>query len=150
MTKIFTLCFLIFAGIGFLSPTAGAQDKNTKKKAEKPYVIHERTSKINRADIRKDSRGTENIIQIDATNASGGVGTFTTRSALPPAEISNIILVSGNYNLTRELAKTSRGMSMQLMDVVFPCRIRLTVSNETFEFEIKEAGFWKVSLSLIN
>lgn len=144
--KTFGFSFLVFISFLFLSPVAGAQDKT---KAEKPFVIYEKTNKISRADIRKDNRGTENIIQIDATNASGGAGMMT-RAPLPPAEITGVTLVSGSYNMTRQLAKSGRGMSMQLLDVVFPCRVRVTVSEQIFDFEIKETGFWKVSLGLIN
>lgn len=52
--------------------------------------------------------------------------------------------------MTREISKTSRGMSMQLLDVVFPLRVRVTITDQFPDFEIKEAGFWKVSVGLIN
>ncbi len=140
------MVFLFFSTIAIAQDTKSVKDK---KKVEKAYVIHEKSDKISRVDIRKDSRMTENIIQIDATNASGGAGMLSS-APLPPAEITGIALLSGSYNMTRELAKSGRGMSIQLLDVVFPCRVRLTVSEQAFDFEIKEAGTWKVTLGLLN
>jgi hypothetical protein len=34
------------------------------------------------------------------------------------------------------------------MDVVFPVRLRITISNQNLDVEIKEAGFWKIAVGL--
>lgn len=125
-----------------------AQEK--KVRVEKPYTVHDKTSKVSRVDIRKDEKGAQNIIQIDATNSSGGANMATRSMGMASAEISNVNVISGSYNMTREVSKTSRGMSMQLLDVVFPCRVRVTITDQFIDFEIKEPGFWKVAIGLIN
>lgn len=66
--KLLTICTGILFAISSLTLTA--QEK--KIRVEKPFIVHDKTSKISRVDIRKDTKGAENIIQIDATNASGG------------------------------------------------------------------------------
>ena len=133
-----------------------AQDKseNTEKKGkakpEKPYIVHDKSFKVVRVDVRKDLKGEENVIQIDASNASGGTGMLSTQTTLAPAVITNVNIVTGAYNQTRELAKTSRGMTLQLLDVRFPCRVRITVSDQFVDVEVKEPGFWKVAIGLAN
>ena len=141
--KLLTVFFLAFSTL-----TLVAQEK--KVKVERPYLVHDKTSKISRVDIRKDMKGAENVIQIDATNASGGANMASRTMGLASAEITSINIINGSYNMTREISKTSRGMSMQLLDVVFPCRIRVSITDQFLDFEIKEAGFWKVSVGLIN
>ncbi len=124
--------------------------KKEKVKAEKPYIIHDKSFKVTRVDVRRDLKGADDVIQIDATNAAGGTGMISTHATLPPAVITNVNIVNGSYNQTRELAKTPRGMSLQLLDVVFPCRVRLTISGQYVDVEIKESGFWKVIIGLAN
>lgn len=72
------------------------------------------------------------------------------QAALPPAVIGNVNIVNGSYDQTRELSRTPRGISLQLLDVVFPCRVRLTISDQFVDAEIKEAGFWKVAIAFAN
>lgn len=61
-------------------------------------------------------------------------------------EITSINIINGNYNMTREISKTSRRMSMRLLDVVFPCRNRVTITDQFLDIEIKEAVFGKYLL----
>jgi hypothetical protein len=121
-----------------------------KVRAEKLFIVHDKTSKISRVEVRKDVKGAQNVIQIDATNASGGANMASRSMALASAEITGINIITGSFNMTREISKTSRGMSMQLLDVVFPCRVRISITDQFLDVEIKEAGFWKVTVALIN
>jgi hypothetical protein len=34
------------------------------------------------------------------------------------------------------------------MDVIYPVRLRMTISNQILDVEIKEAGFWKIAVGL--
>ena len=68
----------------------------------------------------------------------------------PPAEITNVNIVNGSYDQTRPVSKSARGMSMQLFDVTFPCRLRITISDQFVDVEVKEPGFWKVAIALAN
>jgi hypothetical protein len=148
--------FVIVLMLACFSLTVVGQDaaekpaKKEKVKVEKPFTVHDKSTKVTRVDVRKDLKGVENVIQIDALNSAGGAGLITSSTPLPPAEITNVNIVQGSYNQTRELGKTPRGMSMQLLDVVFPCRVRVTISDQFVDVEIKEAGFWKVAVSLAN
>lgn len=141
--KFFIAIFLALNSFALI-----AQEK--KVRAEKPFVVHDKTSKISRVDIRKDTKGVDNVIQIDATNASGGANMASSAMGLAAADITAVSIINGSYNQTRQVSKTSRGMSIQLLDVAFPCRVRITISDQFLDVEIKEAGFWKVAVGLIN
>lgn len=143
------LLSISFAG-SYAQDTIVKDQKKEKVKAVKAFTVHDKSFKVTRVDVRKDVKGAENVIQIDATNSAGGTGLLATQGALPPAVITNINIVNGSFNQTRELSKTPRGMSLQLLDVVFPCRVRLTISDQFIDVEIKEAGFWKVAIALAN
>ena len=102
---------------------------------------------MTKVDVRKELRGTENSVQIDALNVSGGSGLIRGQ-VLPGAEISQVLAIVGNYNLTRQISKSQRGESIKLMDVVYPLRLRMIISNQVLDVEIKEAGFWKIAVGL--
>jgi len=92
-----------FDAFNFSSLTLFAQEK--KVKVEKPFIVHDKTSKISRVDIRKDAKEAENVIQIDATNASGGANIASRSMGLASAEITSINIINGSYNMTREIPK---------------------------------------------
>lgn len=117
---------------------------------ERPYIVHDKTNKITRVEVRKDVKGTQNVIQISASNASGGANIATRSAALAAAEITSVNIITGSYNQTREISKTSRGMSLELLDVVFPCRVRVTITDQVLDIEIKEPGYWKVTVGMVN
>ncbi|SKB86484.1 hypothetical protein [Daejeonella lutea] len=152
--KIFGLSILLVLSCSFYG--AYAQDTTTKAekkekiKAVKPYIVHDKSFKVTRVDVRKDMKGAKNVIQIDASNSAGGTGIMATQTVLPPAVITNVNIVNGSYNQTRDMAKTARGMSLQLLDVVFPCRIRVSILDQMVDVEITEPGFWKVTIALAN
>ncbi|SDN12755.1 hypothetical protein SAMN05421813_1457 [Daejeonella rubra] len=143
--KIFK--FLAIVMIVGLSLSVQAQKKVKPEKPEKQFTIYERGPYMTKIDVRKELRGTENIVQIDALNVSGG-SALIRGEILPGAEISQVLATVGNYNLTRQISKSGRGESIQLMDVIFPVRLRMTISNQILDVEIKEAGFWKIAVGL--
>ncbi len=143
--KIFK--FLSIALILGLSLSVQAQKKERPEKPVKQFTIYEKGQYMTKVDVRKEIRGTENIVQIDALNVSGG-SALIRGEVLPGAEISQVLATVGNYNLTRQISKSGRGESIQLMDVVFPVRLRITISNQNLDVEIKEAGFWKIAVGL--
>ena len=144
--KIFkSLCIAV---IVCLSLCVQAQKKERPEKPVKQFTIYEKGQYMTKVDVRKELRGTENSVQIEALNASGGSGLIR-GEVLPGAEISEVLATAGNYNLTRQISKSGRGESIQLMDVVYPLRLRITISNQILDVEIKEAGFWKISVGMI-
>ena len=143
--KIFK--FLAFTMFVCFSVSVCAQKKVKPEKPERQFTIYERGPYITKIDVRKEIRGTENIVQIDALNVSGG-SALIRGAILPGAEISQVLATLGNYNLTRQISRSGRGESIQLMDVVFPVRLRMTISNQILDVEIKEAGFWKIAVGL--
>jgi len=142
--KILACCLLI-ALIGGSVPCAQAQNKGK----DKLYAIFEKGSYMSKVDVRKDNRGTENIVQIEALNASGGVA-LASGPVFRGAEINEVLATQGSYNLIRQINKSGRGQSIQLMDVVFPVRLRILISGEYLDVEIKEAGFWKIIVGITN
>ncbi|GEM_PF-3560310 len=143
--KIFK--FLSVAVIVCLTLSVQAQKKERPEKPVKQFTIYEKGQYMTKVDVRKELRGTENSVQIDALNVSGGSGLIRGQ-VLPGAEISQVLAIVGNYNLTRQISKSQRGESIQLMDVVFPLRLRMTISDQVLDVEIKEAGFWKIAVGL--
>ena len=114
---------------------------------EKPFTVYEKGMLITKVDVRKELRGTENIIQIEALNVSGGTA-LVRGPVLPGAEINEVLATQGSYNMTRQLTKTGRGETLQIMDVVYPVRLRIVISQQILDVEIKEEGFWKITVGL--
>lgn len=135
--KILILSILAFSSIRVLA----------QSKAESPYIIHERGSHMTQVSIIKDLRGKENTIQIAALNVSGGIGRVAGPD-MPGADITEVLATKGSFNSIREVSKTGRGESVQLVNVVFPIRVRITISGENLEVEIREEGTWKISVGL--
>lgn len=136
--KIFK--FLSVAVIVCLTLSVQAQKKERPEKPVKQFTIYEKGQYMTKVDVRKELRGTENSVQIDALNVSGGSGLIRGQ-VLPGAEISQVLAIVGNYNLTRQISKSGRGESIQLMDVVYPLRLRMIISNQVLDVETKEVGF---------
>jgi hypothetical protein len=141
--QFFAPLFLII----LLSLSATAQKKAKVPKPEKLYTIHEKGTYMTSVDVRKEQKSTDNIIQIDALNVSGG-SALVRGGILPGAEVSQVLATVGSYNLTRQISKSGRGETLQLMTVVYPIRLRITISNQILDVEIKEAGFWKIAVGL--
>jgi hypothetical protein len=118
-----------------------------REKVEKPYHIYEKGQSMNKVAVRKELRGTENIVQIEVLNASGGTA-LVRGPILAGAEINEVIPTQGSFNLIRQISKSGRGESIQLLDVVFPVRLRINISGQFLEVEIKDAGFWKIAVGL--
>mgnify|MGYP006891167720 CR=1 FL=1 len=135
----------IFLIITLLS--VGPLMSQPKEKVEKPYHIYEKGQAMNKVIVRKELRGTENIVQIEVLNASGGTA-LVRGTILPGADIVEVIPTQGSFNLIRQITKSGRGETIQLIDVVFPVRLRVNISGQFLEVEIKEAGFWKVAVGM--
>jgi len=122
-------------------------DAQPKAKAERPYTILERGQHMTRLNIVKDMRGKENTLQIEALNASGGTLRLEGPEMLG-ADISNVLASIGSYNKVQEVTKSGRGHTIQLQEVVYPLRVRITISNQVLEVYIKEEGFWRISVGM--
>ncbi len=149
------LNILLFLFVCLASSAAIGQDKlavtNKEKvkpaKAERQFSIIEKGALLTKATFRKDPRATVNVIEIEALNTNGG-SVSGLSSLVPPATISDITSISGNYLSARDVSKSGRGVVMQLLDVTYPYRGRINVSGQMLEFEITEPGFWKISLAV--
>ncbi|MDP2412882.1 hypothetical protein [Daejeonella sp.] len=118
-----------------------------KPKEERPYTILERGQHMTRLNIIKDVRAKENTVQIEAVNASGG----TLRVQGPEmlgADITDVLATLGNYNKIQEISKSGRGETIQLQQVVFPLKVRITISNQVLEVMFREEGFWKITVGM--
>ncbi|MFA6946492.1 MAG: hypothetical protein WC220_11385 [Pedobacter sp.] len=133
--------------LGFIILSALSVIAQPKEKAAKPYQVYEKGTYMTNISVRKEVRGTENVVQIEALNVSGGTA-LVRGGILPAADIQEVIPTQGNYNLTRQISNSGRGETIQLMDVVFPVRLRIAISGQYLDVEIKEAGFWKIAVGL--
>jgi len=136
--------FILIALLAFMAFSGNAQPK---AKAERSYTILERGQHMTRLNIIKDMRGKENTVQIEALNASGGTMRLEGPDMLGAA-ITNILATIGSYNKIQEISKSGRGQTVQLQEVVFPLRVRITISNQVLEVDIREEGFWKISVGM--
>jgi len=136
--------FILIALLAFMAFSGNAQPK---AKAERPYTILEKGQHMTRLSIIQDMRGKENTVQIEALNASGGTMRLEGPDMLGAA-ITNILATIGSYNKIQEISKSGRGQTVQLQEVVFPLRVRITISNQVLEVNIKEEGFWKISVGM--
>lgn len=118
-----------------------------KEKVERPYHIYEKGQSMNKVIVRKELRGTENIVQVEVLNASGGTA-LVRGPILAGAEINEIIPTQGSFSLIRQISRSGRGETIQLQDVIFPVRLRINISGQFLEVEIKEAGFWKIAVGM--
>jgi hypothetical protein len=64
------------------------------------------------------------------------------------ADITNILATIGSYNKIQEISKTGRGHTLQLQQVEFPLKVRITISNQVLEVLFKEEGFWKITVGM--
>ena len=140
--KISRLLIILAMSVLMLSVSA-----QKAPEVEKPFTVYEKGMLMTKVDVRKELRGTENIIQIEALNVSGGTA-LVRGPLLPGAEINEVLATQGSYNMTRQLTKTGRGETLQIMDVVYPVRLRIVISQQILDVEIKEEGFWKITVGL--
>lgn len=140
--KISRLLIILAMSVLMLSVSA-----QKAPEVEKPFTVYEKGMLMTKVDVRKELRGTENIIQIEALNVSGGTA-LVRGPVLPGAEINEVLATQGSYNMTRQLTKTGRGETLQIMDVVYPVRLRIVISQQILDVEIKEEGFWKIAVGL--
>ena len=150
--KLSFLALILISSLGVFAQDATMADNSRRKKDEKaakPFTIFEKGSKVTRATIMKDAKGTGNIIIIEAQNVTGGsILMGRDQPVLPPPDLTHIESMNGSYGTTRIIAKTGRSLVVQLQEVVFPYRGRMTISEQVVDFEIKEPGFWKVNIGL--
>lgn len=133
--------------LGILVFTAGFIQAQSKPKTERPYVIHERGQYMTKINVIKNLRSKENTVQIEAVNLTGGIGRIVGED-MPGAEITDVGAFIGSFNAIRKVSKSGRGETIQLTQVVFPIKLRITISQQVLELELKEAGYWKVSVGL--
>ena len=145
---LITLISLSSFAVNAQEKLAAAQPaKNKPAKAEKTFSVIEKGALLTKATFRKDSKAAGNVIEIEAFNTNGG-SISGLSAVVPPANITDIISVNGNYTKTRDISKSGRGVVMQLLEVNYPYRGRITVSEQILEFEITEPGFWKISVAV--
>lgn len=133
---------------------ATSPEKTKSAKVERAFSIIEKGSFLTKASFRKDAKSTANVIEIEAVNVSGGSvslgnsGGSLGGAVMPPATITDITSISGNFLSRRDVSKSGRGVVLQLLDVNYPYRGRINVSDQVLEFEITEPGFWKISVAV--
>lgn len=143
--KLLMLGILIL-NIGFVQAQTKSKSKS-KPKPERAYVIHEKGQHMTKLSVIKDLRGKENTVQIEALNVSGGTARVVGET-MPGADISDVVAYFGSFNSLKEVSKSGRGETVQLNQVVYPLKIRITISQQVLEVELKEEGYWKISVGL--
>ena len=137
---------ILILNIGFVQAQTKSKSKS-KPKPERAYVIHEKGQHMTKLSVIKDLRGKENTVQIEALNVSGGTARVVGET-MPGADISDVVAYFGSFNSLKEVSKSGRGETVQLNQVVYPLKIRITISQQVLEVELKEEGYWKISVGL--
>lgn len=137
--KNLKLVFLLIAALSSFS--VQAQEKE-KSKPEKQYVVYERSRQITRLDIRRNAKATANVVEIETQSVTGGSATLL-QGDVPTVEITSMEVVAGSYGRKNEVSRTGRAVKLQLLDVVYPLRLRLTIADRPLlELELKQPGTW--------
>jgi hypothetical protein len=122
-----------------------AQEKVKPAKAEKKYNVHWKDRQITRLDIRKNKKATTNIVEIQTQSITGGDATLF-NGDVPTVEITSLEAVLGSYGTKREIFRTGRAVTVELGNVVYPIRLRLTLANRpTLDIELLEPGTWYIT-----
>lgn len=138
---------IILLAIIFSSFNIQAQDKVKPPKPEKPYVVLEKSRQITRLDIRRNTKAKANIVEIETYSIVGGSITLL-QGDVPTIEMTGLEVFAGSFGMRKELSRTGRAVITQLSDVVFPLRLRISLTdrpNIVFEVELKEPGTWNMT-----
>jgi hypothetical protein len=96
-------------------------------------------------EIWRDTRSTTNIVEIQTQSITRGDATVV-RGDVPTVEITSMEVVVGSYGIKREISRSGRAVKLQLGDVAYPLRLRLTLADRpVLEFELKEPGTWNIA-----
>lgn len=137
------LAYLI---IGLIICSVADVNAQVKQKV-RPYTVLEKGRYINKLNIIKDSRRKINTVQIEAIILSGGIARLA-GDDMPGAEISEVVAFAGSFNALRKVSKSGRGETIQLTQVEFPLKLRMNISGEVLEVELKEEGYWTISVAI--
>jgi len=153
LLKVLLVTFISLFSFGAIAQQKNADVQSAKDKKAKVFSVIEKGVMLSKATFRREAKATGNVIEIEALNVSGGsvsLGNYSGggSAVMPPANISDINSIIGSYASTRDVSKSGRGVIMQLLDVNYPFRGRITVSEQILEFEITEPGFWKISVAV--
>lgn len=137
-----------FTASGKDSVLTGFWKKNKYQgRYEKPYILNDRSSKVNRAEITISGKGKniEGSISITATQLSGADG--TTGHVIPV--ISDITILAGQY-LNKASNSLSNSSVLKIKQLIFPFRARFTYSNgEMVDITFNEQADYEVSISFL-
>ena|SRR6218665_3576758 len=114
---------------------------------EKPYVLNDRSSRINRAEVSVAGKGknTDGSITITATQLSGADG--TTGHVIPV--VSDITILAGQY-LNKASNSLSNSSVLKVRQIVFPFRARFNFSNgEMVDITFNEQADYEVNISIL-
>ena len=107
---------------------------------EKPYVINDKTTKVNRVDFSL-SRNTQKIGVIN-------ISTYMISGTAPP-EITSITIVSGDYAI-KSGSESGKSTLLRLQQVTFPFRARFSFSNgEMADISFNENAEYEVNIGIL-
>jgi hypothetical protein len=112
---------------------------------ERIYKVNFRSRKVSSVRIRHDVKGPHQItIRISST----GTGAATMQGRLPKVEITNLILIKGNYLNTFKNDSYSNKSEVTLLNASFPFGTQMIMGTETVEFELFEEGAYVVEINI--
>ena len=114
---------------------------------EKAYVINDRSSKVNRAEVSISNKGknVEGSVTLTASQLSGADG--NTGHVIPT--VTDISIIAGQY-LSKSSNSLSNSSVLKIRQLIFPFRARFTFSNgEMVDITFNEQADYEVTLTFL-
>lgn len=106
-------------------------------KYDKPYIINDRTTKVNRIEISKWKKNSERAtINLTASNFTG-----------TPHEVNNIVVITGQF-ITKNSSKMTNSSLLKVQQIIFPFRGRFYFTNgEMVDITFNEEADYDVTVT---
>jgi len=112
---------------------------------EKNYKLTMRTKKVSSVSFRHDIKGAN---QITIRIASTGTGAATMQGRTPKVDITNMIIMKGNYLNTFANDSYASRSEVTLLSASFPFQAQIMMGTEMIEFELFENGSYVVEVEI--
>ena len=116
-------------------------------KYEKPYLVHSKTPDVSRTDVIFNNETSFGEITFTIESIRGGVGGLGNINA--KIQITDIIILSGQYMNKVDNNNLPKTFISTLKDVQFPFRARISMGSDMIEMEFFEKGSYTVEIKIL-
>ena len=116
-------------------------------KYEKPYLVHSKTPDVNRTDVIFNNETSFGEITFTIESIRGGVGGLGNVNS--KIQISDIIILSGQYMNKVDNNNLPKTFISTLKDVQFPFRARISMGSDMIDIEFFEKGSYTIEIKIL-